>query len=46
MSVEECDLIYKFRFWLKSNPRALVKFIRSVNWEVEAEMKHAIQIVL
>lgn len=46
MSVEERDLIWKFRFWLKSNPCALVKFIRSVNWEEETEVKHAIQIIL
>lgn len=46
MSVEERDLIWKFRFWLKSNPRALTKFIRSVNWDEGAEVRQATEVVL
>uniref|UniRef100_A0A914LH10 Phosphatidylinositol 3-kinase catalytic subunit type 3 n=1 Tax=Meloidogyne incognita TaxID=6306 RepID=A0A914LH10_MELIC len=46
MLMEERDLIWKFRFWLKSNPKALTKFIRSVNWQEKLEVRQAIQVIL
>ncbi|KAI1724754.1 phosphoinositide 3-kinase family, accessory domain (PIK domain) domain-containing protein [Ditylenchus destructor] len=46
LSVEERDLIWKFRFWLRTNPRALTKFVRSVNWDEELEVRQAIQAML
>ena len=45
MTVEQRDLIWKFRFWLKSNPQALTKFVRSVNWDEEAESQQAMQLI-
>uniref|UniRef100_A0A914I1L1 Chromatin modification-related protein MEAF6 n=1 Tax=Globodera rostochiensis TaxID=31243 RepID=A0A914I1L1_GLORO len=44
--LEERDLIWKFRFWLKSNPKALTKFVRSVNWQAKLEVRQAIQVIL
>uniref|UniRef100_A0A183BU91 Phosphatidylinositol 3-kinase catalytic subunit type 3 n=1 Tax=Globodera pallida TaxID=36090 RepID=A0A183BU91_GLOPA len=44
--MEERDLIWKFRFWLKSNPKALTKFVRSVNWQAKLEVRQAIQVIL
>lgn len=46
MLMEERDLIWKFRFWLKSNPKALTKFVRSVNWQEKLEVRQAIQVIL
>ncbi|KAI6171511.1 Phosphatidylinositol 3-kinase catalytic subunit type 3 [Aphelenchoides bicaudatus] len=45
MSMEERDMIWKFRFWLKNNPHALTKFVRSVNWDERLEVKQAIQVL-
>ncbi|KAI6232650.1 Phosphatidylinositol 3-kinase catalytic subunit type 3 [Aphelenchoides fujianensis] len=45
MSMEERDVIWKFRFWLRSNPNALTKFVRSVNWDEKLEVKQAIQVL-
>ena len=46
MSIEERDLIWKFRFWLKSNSKALTKFVRSVNWQEKLEVRQAIQVIM
>jgi phosphatidylinositol 3-kinase len=43
--MEERDMIWKFRFWLKTNPHALTKFVRSVNWDEKLEVKQAIQLL-
>lgn len=45
MLMEERDLIWKFRFWLKSNQKALAKFVRSVNWQEELEVRQVIQVL-
>ncbi|CAD5207974.1 unnamed protein product [Bursaphelenchus xylophilus] len=45
MTMEERDTIWKFRFWLKSNPHALTKFARSVNWNERLEVKQAIEVL-
>jgi phosphatidylinositol 3-kinase len=45
MSMEDRDMIWKFRFWLKNNPLALTKFVRSVNWDEKLEAKQAIQVL-
>ncbi|KAI6220427.1 Phosphatidylinositol 3-kinase catalytic subunit type 3 [Aphelenchoides besseyi] len=45
MTMEERDAIWKFRFWLRSNPHALTKFVRSVNWNENLEVKQAIQVL-
>jgi hypothetical protein len=33
MSTDDIDLLYKFRYSLTENKRALVKFLHAVNWE-------------
>jgi len=38
MTNEELDLLYKFRYSLTDNKRALVKFLYCVNWGEEAEV--------
>jgi hypothetical protein len=35
---DEMDLLYKFRFTLTENKKALIKFLLSVNWNVESEV--------
>uniref|UniRef100_A0A915CWQ4 PIK helical domain-containing protein n=1 Tax=Ditylenchus dipsaci TaxID=166011 RepID=A0A915CWQ4_9BILA len=46
LSEEEKQFMWKFRSCLKSNPRALVKFIRSVHWEAEVEIEEAMKAVM
>lgn len=38
MSVEEADLMYRFRYSLTENKKALLKFLFAVNWEEESEV--------
>jgi len=38
MSTDEIDLLYKFRYSLTENKRALVKFLHAVNWEEASEV--------
>ncbi|CAD5205554.1 unnamed protein product [Bursaphelenchus okinawaensis] len=45
ITIEERDIIWKFRFWLKNNPHALTKFARSVNWDEGLEVKQAIEVL-
>ncbi|VDD87750.1 unnamed protein product [Enterobius vermicularis] len=45
MSVEQRDLIWKFRYYLKSDKNALVKFVRTVNWEEGEESKQALDLI-
>jgi hypothetical protein len=35
---DEMDLLYKFRFTLTENKKALIKFLLSVNWNMESEV--------
>ncbi|VDK50743.1 unnamed protein product [Anisakis simplex] len=46
ISVEQRDLIWKFRYYLKNNRKALTKFVRSVNWEESEEASQALQLIL
>lgn len=45
LSSEETDLIWKFRYHLTRDKRALTKFIKSVNWSDQSEAKQAIQVL-
>ncbi|KAK0423940.1 hypothetical protein QR680_008420 [Steinernema hermaphroditum] len=45
MSVEQRDLIWKFRYYLQQNKKALTKFSRSVNWADSEEANQAIRII-
>lgn len=45
LSPEEKDLIWKFRYHLTRNKKALTKFVKSVNWQDLAESKQAVQVL-
>jgi phosphatidylinositol 3-kinase len=45
LTPEEKDLIWKFRYHLTRDKRALTKFVKSVNWHDQAESKQAIQVL-
>ncbi|PFH59193.1 hypothetical protein XA68_12677 [Ophiocordyceps unilateralis] len=45
LSPEETDLVWKFRYHLTRDKRALTKFVKSVNWNDQSEAKQAIQVL-
>ncbi|KAH6651865.1 phosphatidylinositol 3 [Truncatella angustata] len=45
LTPEEKDLVWKFRYHLTKDKRALTKFIKSVNWQDQSESKQAIQVM-
>lgn len=45
LTPEETDLVWKFRYHLTRNKRALTKFAKSVNWNDQSESKQAIQVL-
>lgn len=45
LSPEETDLVWKFRYHLTRDKRALTKFVKSVNWNDQSESKQAIQVL-
>lgn len=45
LSPEETDLVWKFRYHLTRDKRALTKFVKSVNWSDQSESKQAIQVL-
>jgi phosphatidylinositol 3-kinase len=45
LSPEEKDLIWKFRYHLTKDKRGLTKFVKSVNWQDQAESKQAVQVL-
>lgn len=45
LSPEEKDLIWKFRYHLTRDKRALTKFVKSVNWQDQSESKQALQVL-
>lgn len=45
LTPEEKDLIWKFRYHLTRDKRALTKFVKSVNWQDLAESKQAVQVL-
>jgi phosphatidylinositol 3-kinase len=38
MTLEEIELLYRYRYSLTENKKALVKFLFIVNWDEEAEV--------
>lgn len=50
LNSEEQDLLWKYRFYLKREKKALIKFLKCVNWELEqgssAEVKQALDMLL
>lgn len=45
LSPEETDLVWKFRYHLTRDKRAVTKFVKSVNWTDQSEAKQAIQVL-
>lgn len=45
LTSEEQDLIWKFRFYLINQKKALAKFLKSLNWEAHSEASQAIELL-
>ncbi|OAA60539.1 phosphoinositide 3-kinase [Niveomyces insectorum RCEF 264] len=45
LSSEEKDLVWKFRYHLTRDKKAVTKFVKSVNWQDAAEAKQAVQVL-
>jgi phosphatidylinositol 3-kinase len=45
LMAEERDLIWKFRYHLTRDKRAVTKFVKSVNWQDVSESKQAVQVL-
>ncbi|KAJ5908155.1 Phosphatidylinositol 3-kinase [Penicillium taxi] len=45
LTAEEKDFIWKFRYYLTREKRALTKFVKSVNWRDEGESRQAVEIL-
>ncbi|CAM1502259.1 Fc.00g042430.m01.CDS01 [Cosmosporella sp. VM-42] len=45
LSPEETDLVWKFRYHLTRDKRAMTKFVKSVNWGDQSESKQAIKVL-
>ena len=42
---EEQDLIWRFRYYLSSNKKALAKFVKCINWESSQEAVQALDLI-
>jgi len=45
LSSEELDLIWRFRYYLANNKKALAKFIKCVKWSVDIEAEQAMELI-
>lgn len=45
LTAEEKDLVWRFRYYLTREKRALTKFVKSVNWRDEGEARQAVEIL-
>lgn len=45
LTTEEQDLIWKFRFYLSTQKKALTKFVKCVNWRVAGEERQALEML-
>ena len=45
LSIEEQDLVWKFRFFLSQHKKALAKFLQCVHWNKDEEVKQAIDLL-
>lgn len=45
MTTEEQDLIWKFRYYLSTQKKALTKFVKCVNWKVAGEERQALEML-
>ncbi|XP_032668261.1 phosphatidylinositol 3-kinase catalytic subunit type 3 isoform X2 [Odontomachus brunneus] len=46
LSTEEQDLIWKYRFYLSSQKKALTKFVKCVNWRLAGEVRQALDMLV
>ncbi|KAJ6021972.1 Phosphatidylinositol 3-kinase [Penicillium herquei] len=45
LTAEEKDLVWRFRYYLTREKRALTKFVKSVNWRDDGESRQAVEIL-
>ncbi|OQR70311.1 phosphatidylinositol 3-kinase catalytic subunit type 3-like [Tropilaelaps mercedesae] len=45
LTADEQDLVWKFRFYLKDQKKALAKFVHCVKWNAEEETFHALELM-
>ena len=45
LTSEEQDLLWRFRYHLAANQKALAKFVKCVNWAAEAEATQAMDLI-
>ena len=45
LSSEELDLLWRFRYYLANNKKALSKFVKCVKWDVEVEAEQAMEVI-
>ncbi|KAF3837168.1 hypothetical protein F7725_004632, partial [Dissostichus mawsoni] len=45
LSSEEQDLVWKFRYYLTTQEKALTKFLKCVNWDLPQEAKQALEML-
>ena len=45
LSTQEQDLIWKFRFYLSTQKKALTKFVKCVNWRLSGEERQALEML-
>lgn len=45
LSGEEQDLIWKYRFYLSSQKKALTKFLKCINWQTATEVRQALNLL-
>ncbi|CAF0807142.1 unnamed protein product [Didymodactylos carnosus] len=45
LSIEEQDLVWKYRFFLSTHKKALAKFLQCVHWDKEEEVKQALDLL-
>ena len=46
LSAEEQDLVWRYRFYLAANKRALTKFVKCINWQVSKEADQALEHII
>ena len=45
LTSEEQDLLWRFRYYLAGNQKALCKFVKCVNWAAELEANPAMELI-
>ncbi|GMR53389.1 hypothetical protein PMAYCL1PPCAC_23584, partial [Pristionchus mayeri] len=45
MTIDQANLIWKYRHFLSTNNRALTKFLHAVNWDSTSEIENALQLI-